>query len=65
MYSAHDRCALPKEYIQTILHCIREELPKAGETVMIPGVGEMKNLHWGEEDTLHYFDLAIMEQYIQ
>lgn len=65
MYSAHDRCGLPKTFIQTILRCIREELPKARETVMSPGLGPMRNLHWGKEDTLQYFDMAIMEQYLK
>ena len=64
MYTAHDRCGLPKEYLKTILNCIRNELPKAEETVTLPVVGSMRNLHWGEEATLFYFDMAIQEQYL-
>lgn len=62
--TAHDRCTLPKSYLQTILRCIRQELPGATDTVSIPGVGTMRNLHWGKEDTLEYFDMAVMEKYI-
>lgn len=64
MYTAHDRCGLPKEYLKTILNCIRNELPKARETVTLPAVGPMRNLHWGVETTLSYFDMAIQEQYL-
>ena len=64
MYTAHDRCGLPKEYLKTILNCIRNELPKARETVTLPVVGPMRNLHWGVETTLSYFDMAIQEQYL-
>lgn len=64
IYTAHDRCGLPKAYLQTILSCIRDELPNAKETVMIPGVGEMRNLHWGDENTISYFDMAVTGQYV-
>lgn len=64
IYTAHDRCGLPKEYLQTILNCIRTELPKAEETVTLPVVGSMRNLHWGNEATLSYFDMAITRQYL-
>ena len=64
MYSAHDRCPLDKEYIRTILRCIETMLPQSKETVMIPGLGFMRNLRYGKEDTLEFFDLAIMEQYM-
>ena len=64
IYTAHDRAGLPKDYLQTILNGIRTELPKATETVEIPGVGTMKNLHLGKEDTMGYFDMAVMQQYL-
>lgn len=51
MYTAHDRCGLPKEYLKTILNCIRNELPKARETVTLPVVGPMRNLHADQRRT--------------
>lgn len=63
IYTAHDRCGLPKSYLQTILCCIREELPKSTETVDIPGITSFRNLHWGDENTLDYFDMAVTEPY--
>lgn len=65
IYTAHDRCPLPKKYIDTILHCIRQELPLSEETVDIPGFGKMRNLHHGTESTLDYFDMAVTEEYVK
>ena len=65
MYTAHDRCPLLKTHIQTVLNCIHEQLPKAQETVEIPGVGSMRNLRWGREDTLQFFDMAVTEEYLR
>ena len=64
IYTAHDRCGLPKTYLKTIISCIRQELPKATETIDLPGIGAMRNLHWGNEDTPDYFDAAIVKQYL-
>ena len=64
MYSSHDRCALPKTYLDMVLYCILEALPSATETVDIPGFGAMRSLHLGKEDTLDYFDMAVVEKYI-
>lgn len=65
MYTAHDRCGLPKSYLRTILCCIREELPKTTETIDIHGITTFRNLHWGDENTLDYFDMAVTEPYWQ
>lgn len=64
IYTAHDRCGLPKEYLQTILNCIHAELPKEKETVTLPVVGSMCHLRWGEETTPSFFDMAITQQYL-
>ena len=64
MYTAHDRCGLPKDYLRTILHCIRKELPKPQKTIDLPGLGRMRNLHWGNEDSLDYFDMAVPDAYV-
>ena len=61
MYSAHDRCALPKEHLDMMLDAIRNDLPKATKSVTVPGVGEMLCLGKGEETELHYFDMAYLE----
>lgn len=63
MYTAHDRCGLPKSYLRTILRCIREELPKSTEIAEVPGITSFRNLHWGDENTLDYFDMAVTEPY--
>ena len=64
IYTAHDRCGLPKEYVHTILHCIRDELPKVNQTISLPEFGELRNLHRGAENTLNYFDMAVAAQYL-
>ena len=62
--TAHDRCGLPKTHLQTILTCIRQELPRTVKTIDLPEIGTLRNLRWGNEDSLHYFDAAITEQYL-
>lgn len=65
IYTAHDRCGLPKAHLLRICELIRQELPKSATTVIIPGIGIMRNLRWGDENTLDYFDMAVEESYVE
>lgn len=62
MYSAHDRCALPKEHIDRMLSAIRNDLLHAKKVVPIPLVGKVRCLGIGDEMNLEYFDMAVLER---
>lgn len=62
MYSAHDRCAIPKAHIDTMLDVIRNNLHGAERIVSVPGVGNLHCTSRGEETDLHYFDIAFLER---
>ncbi|MBQ6812496.1 MAG: MBL fold metallo-hydrolase [Agathobacter sp.] len=59
IYSAHDRAAIALEYIGEMVRLIKEDLPHATKDWSFPGLGKMKNLVCGEEDTKDFFDIAI------
>ncbi len=62
MYSAHDRCAIPKVHIDTMLDVIRNNLARAERSVPVPGVGNLLCVSSGEETDLNYFDIALLER---
>ena len=62
MYSAHDRCAIPKAHIDTMLDVIKNDLPGAKHIVPIPDVGNLLCVSRGEEIDLAYFDVALLER---
>jgi len=62
MYSAHDRCAIPRAHIDTMLDVIRNNLHGAERIVPVPGVGNLLCTSRGEETDLHYFDIAFLER---
>lgn len=61
-YSAHDRCALPKEHLSTMLDGIRSDLPTAKKTVSIPLCGKLRCFTRGTETDLCYFDMAYWDK---
>lgn len=62
MYSAHDRCAIPKKHLDTMLDAIVHDLPHAHQTLTIPGVGTMLCISRGTETELEYFDMAMLRR---
>ena len=59
MYSAHDRCALPKTHIDTMLDVIENHFWEEGRQVTLEGVGDFLLYRTGKEDELHYFDICM------
>lgn len=64
IYSAHDRCALPKEYILHMIEMIRNELPLTTKSWYHPAIGETACLGQGDEYTLKYFDMVAPRKYL-
>ena len=65
MYSAHDRCAIPKEYLSHMMLLLKNEVPQTKNVVELPGIGEIKCFSHGDIRTLDYFDIAFMEEPIK
>ena len=66
IYTAHDRCALPKQYINTTIEALtRGGLKGSRQTIEIPGVDSMRFLRFGNEDSLSYFDCAVKDEYAE
>lgn len=59
MYSAHDRCALPKTHIDTMLDVIENQFREKSQQVTLEGVGNFLLYRSGEEKELHYFDICM------
>jgi len=55
MFSAHDRCALPKAYIEHMINLIENELPFTTKTWEAPVLGTMAQFDSGDVYTLSYF----------
>lgn len=64
IYSAHDRCALPKAYILHMIDMIRNELPHTTKSWFHPAIGETAYLGQGNEYTLKYFDMVAPRKYL-
>lgn len=64
IYSAHDRCGLPKAHLEYMRNGILRELPQTTRTCELPGLGEFLLMVQGDVNTLQYFDMAIPKKYI-
>jgi hypothetical protein len=58
-YSAHDRCALPKSYLDHMINLITHELPLTEKKWSLAGLEEMAWLVHGDVYTLDYFDMVV------
>jgi glyoxylase-like metal-dependent hydrolase (beta-lactamase superfamily II) len=67
MYSAHDRCALPKSHIERMIRLIEEELPRTEGLwkFPLPPFTEMAHLEYGDVYTLDYFDMVCPKKELQ
>lgn len=65
MYSAHDRCALPKAHLEHMISFIQNIEKQTGTVSPIPGFGELLCYSAGDQYTLRYFDMAIPAKYIR
>jgi len=63
MYSAHDRCALPKVHLARMAQLITEELPRTTKRWSYPGFAEMVWLVHGDPKCLDYFDMVCPVSY--
>lgn len=63
IYSAHDRCCLPKARIGLMCELLRARVPQSLKRVTIPAVGTLAVLSAGDEDSLDYFDFAMPARY--
>ena len=65
MYSAHDRCAIPKEYLSYIIFLLNHEVPQKQNVVELPGIGNVKYFSCGDNRTLEFFDVSFLEEPIK
>ena len=63
IYSAHDRCALPRSYIEFMIERIERDLPCAERTYGAAEGCEMKWLVYGDVYTLRFFDMSYPMKY--
>ena len=59
IYSAHDRCALPKAYLEDMIQWITHDLPGTQKEWSFPGLEKMAWLVHGDLYTLRYFDMVV------
>ena len=59
MYSAHDRCALLKTHIDTMLDVIENQFREKCQRVTLEGVGDFLLYRTGKEEELYYFDVCM------
>ena len=64
IYSSHDRCPLPKTYIEHMIQLIMHDLPQTEKECNLPGLGTMAWLVHGDPYTLRYFDMAVPLRYM-
>lgn len=65
IYTAHDRCALPKAHIENTIRYITDELPAAQKIFDHPGLEPMLNLVHGDMFIYDYFDMAVPVRYME
>lgn len=58
MYSAHDRCAIPKTHIDLMLDAIQKDIANPYKIVDYPGVGELRLILRGVETDIEFFDMC-------
>jgi len=60
MYSAHDRCALPKTHIDLMLQVIEQDTQTTEPNLLdIPGICRLALWQRGEMDQIAYFDFSM------
>jgi glyoxylase-like metal-dependent hydrolase (beta-lactamase superfamily II) len=64
VYSAHDRCALPKTQPEHMIRLITDELPHTDKIWSYPGFEEMAWLVHGDVYLLDYFDMVVPVKYM-
>lgn len=64
IYSAHDRCALPKAYLEHMIRLITDDLPRTQEEWSHPGLEKMARLVHGDPYSLRYFDMVVPLRYM-
>lgn len=64
IYSAHDRCALPKAYLEHMIQLITHDLPRTQEEWSFPGLEKMVRLVRGDLYSLRYFDMVVPLRYM-
>lgn len=64
IYSAHDRCALPKAYLEHMIQLITHDLPLTQEEWSHPGLEKMARLVHGDPYSLRYFDMVVPLRYM-
>jgi glyoxylase-like metal-dependent hydrolase (beta-lactamase superfamily II) len=65
IYSAHDRCALSKAFLEHMIQLIAHDLPHTKKTWSFPGLGKMAMLVHGDLYTLDYFDVSIPKKHLK
>ena len=61
MYSAHDRCALRKSHVDRMLDVLQTRNYSRKQTVFLPELGKLFCMSVGEELSLEYFEVGILE----
>lgn len=64
IYSTHDRCALPKAYLEHMIHLITNELPNTQKVWDYPGLEPMAWLVHDDPYSLRYFDMVVPQKYM-
>lgn len=64
IYSAHDRCALPKAHLEHMIQLITNDLPRTKQVFSFPGIEKMAWLVHGDPYSLRYFDMAVPLRYM-
>lgn len=59
IYCAHDRCALPKAFLEHMIQLITNDLPHTRKRWSYPGLEKMARLVHGDLYTMDYFDVSI------
>ena len=62
IYSAHDRCGIPKEYLNSMIRELETEVPDTTMKVELPQIGSMYYYTKGNPYTLDYFDIAFIKE---
>ena len=64
IYSAHDRCALPKAHLEHMIQLITNDLPRTKKECSLPGLEKMAWLVHGDPYSLRYFDMVVPLRYM-
>ena len=61
-YSAHDRCAIPKSYLNYMINEIENEVPESSSNIELPQIGTLHYFSKGNPYTFDYFDIAYVKE---